>query len=124
MRFLVVLFVGLALYNCSPKKNTITFINESKFEIDSLFISVSSSESYISKHFNIKKSDSVITSIPDYVPKSNKHDITVRALVYIKQHDVIDSYQYNDLSGTLLGGYTITFKDENDIRLKVDYVNN
>jgi hypothetical protein len=48
----------------------------------------------------------------------------LRALIYIKQHDVIDKYQYDDLSGTLQGGYTIIFKDENDIRWKVDYVNN
>jgi hypothetical protein len=76
MRLLVTLLTGLALYSCSSKKNTITFINESKFEIDSLFISVSSADAYITKHVNLKKLDTVITSIPDYVESFNLYQTT------------------------------------------------
>lgn len=121
MRFLGISIIGIIILGCNSKNKTITFINKSKFDIDSITISVISANSYTKKHINIKKLDTVITSIPNNSPKSNKHDITVRILINIKEHNLIDRYYYNDLTGTLVGDYTIIFTEENDVSWKIDY---
>ena len=116
MKLLSTLLFGLLLSSCYSQKRTITFINQSEFIIDSIGIGVSSADSYSIKYVNINTSDSVITVIPHNEPRSNNHDITVDITIYIKDHSLIYSYNYNDLSGYLANDYTIEMNKKREVR--------
>lgn len=116
MKLLSTLLFGLLLSSCYSQKRTITFINQSEFIIDSIGIGVSSADSYSIKYVNINTSDSVITVIPHNEPRSNNHDITVDITIYIKDHSLIYSYNYNDLSGYLANDYTILLNKKREVR--------
>lgn len=116
MKLLSTLLFGLLLSSCYSQKRTITFINQSEFIIDSIGIGVSSADSYSIKYVNINTSDSVITIIPHNEPRSNNHDITVDITIYIKDHSLIYSYNYNDLSGYLANDYTIVLNKKREVR--------
>lgn len=116
MKLLSTLLFGLLLSSCYSQKRTITFINQSEFIIDSIGIGVSSADSYSIKYVNINTSDSVITVIPHNEPRSNNHDITVDITIYIKDHSLIYSYNYNDLSGYLANDYTIVLNKKREVR--------
>lgn len=116
MKLLSTLLFGLLLSSCYSQKRTITFINQSEFIIDSIGIGVSSADSYLIKYVNINTSDSVITIIPHNEPRSNNHDITVDITIYIKDHSLIYSYNYNDLSGYLANDYTIVLNKKKEVR--------
>jgi hypothetical protein len=116
MRVFSTLFIGLVLSCCYSQKRTITFINQSEDKIDSISIEVFSADLYSITHSNIEKSDKVITSIPHTVPKSNNHDITISISIYIKNHDLIYRYYYNDLAGYLSNDYTIVLTKEKKVQ--------
>lgn len=85
-------------------------------KIDSIRVGVSSADVFSVKHSNIGISDTVITLIPQNVPKSNNHDITVFISIYIKNHDLIYRYNYDDLAGSLSSDYKIVFSKEKDVK--------
>jgi len=124
MKLLSTLLFGLLLSSCYSQKRTITFINQSEFIIDSIGIGVSSADSYLIKYVNINTSDSVITIIPHNEPRSNNHDITVDITIYIKDHSLIYSYNYNDLSGYLANDYTIVLNKKREVRWILGSKNN
>ncbi len=116
MRLISTIFLGLFLSSCYSQKRTITFINQSDVKIDSIRVGVSSADVYSTNHSNIEISDTVITVIPANVPRSNNHDITVFISIYIKNHDSIYRYNYDDLAGNLLSNYIIVFNKEKDVQ--------
>jgi hypothetical protein len=116
MRFFYSLFIGLILCSCYSEERTITFINQSEIKIDSITVGVSSADSYSITHSDIEKSDTVITSIPVNIPKSNNHDITIFISIYIKNHDLIYKYNYDDLAGHLSNDYTIVLTKEKKVK--------
>jgi len=107
MRQLCTILLVLTLFSCCSQKRKVVFVNHSDFKIDSLQIGVSSADVYTVKHANINKFDTVVTLIPDNKPKSNNHDVTVFISISIKNHDLIHSNNYFDLSGYLTDDYTI-----------------
>jgi hypothetical protein len=122
MRLLCTILLGLLLYSCYSQKRTITFINQSEFKIDSIQIEVSSADVYTIKHINIEPSDSVIDNIPANKPKSNKHDVMVSIAIYIKDHDLIYRYDYDDLAGYLYTDFTIVLNKEKEVKWIVNSI--
>lgn len=122
MKLLCTILFGLLLSSCYSQKRTITFINQSEYRIDSIRIGVSSADVYSIKYVNIDTSDSVITVIPHNKPKSNNHDITVDVTIYIKNHKLIYSYNYDDLAGYLVNDYTIVLNKEKEVKWVVNSI--
>jgi hypothetical protein len=120
MRLLCTILLGLLLSGCYSQKRTIAFINQSEVRIDSIRIGVSSADAYTIKHVNIETSDTVIAVIPHNKPKSNNHDVMVFILIYIKNHDLIYRYNYNDLAGYLANDYTIVLNKEKEVKWVVN----
>lgn len=116
MRLLFTILLGLLLYSCYSQKRKIIFINQSEIRIDSIQIGISSADVYSFKHFNIEASDTVIAAIPKNEPRTNNHDITVDITIYIKNHDLIYSYNYDDLSGYLANDCTIILGKDKKVK--------
>ena len=105
------------IFNCSPKKRTITFTNESNTNIDSLEISVSSADVYSEGYHSIKPFETVMLTIPRNRPKSNHHDFTISITVFIKDNVIHKSY-HNDLSGYLNRDYSVMLNKEDELEWK------
>lgn len=120
MKPLCIILFGMLLSSCYSQKRTITFINQSQVRIDSIRIGVSSAEVYTVKLVNIEPFDKLITSIPHNKPKSNNHDIMIDISIYIKNHDVIYRYNYDDLSGYLSNDYTIELNKDKEVKWVVN----
>jgi hypothetical protein len=101
--------------SCIAQKNTVTFINQSNLNIDSLQIIISSASAYIIKHAEINIGDTLINVIPSDKPMSNNHDITVSISIYLKNHKVIHDYTYDDLGGSLITDYVISLNNDNKL---------
>ena len=113
--FFTTVLITCSISSCISQKNTVTFINQSNLNIDSLQISISSANTYIIKHTEINRGDTLINEIPSDKPMSNNHDITLSISIYLKNHKVIHDYTYNDLGGSLITDYVISLNNDNKL---------
>jgi hypothetical protein len=113
--FFTAVLITCSMSSCIAQKNTVTFINQSNLNIDSLQIILSSANAYIIKHAEINIGDTLINVIPSDKPMSNNHDITVSISIYLKNHKVIHDYTYDDLGGSLITDYVISLNNDNKL---------
>ena len=113
--FFTAVLITCSMSSCIAQKNTVTFINQSNLNIDSLQIIISSANAYIIKHAEINIGDTLINVIPSDKPMSNNHDITVSISIYLKNHKVIHDYTYDDLGGSLITDYVISLNNDNKL---------
>jgi len=113
--FFTAVLIICSMSSCIAQKNTVTFINQSNLNIDSLQIILSSANAYIIKHAEINIGDTLINVIPSDKPMSNNHDITVSISIYLKNHKVIHDYTYDDLGGSLITDYVISLNNDNKL---------
>lgn len=118
MKLLFTLFLSTYLFGCIGQDHTITFVNHSGSDIDSLHLGVHSADGYIVRHYDLKIGDSVVAVIPHDKPRSNRHDITISYAIYIKDRAPISQYSYNDLIGFLNYDSRIVLNSDYEIEWK------
>ena len=110
----VLITVALGWKCFLSQKVTLTFINDSSINIDSVVFSMNN---YKCKMQIMKlQSKTAITIYPDSI-RLNNHDVIVRAYLYIKDSLFRGASNYNDLYGGLDKGYKLILKADSTTQL-------